>query len=172
MEDCALVFPTIVSKWLLVLPGFGPAAEVLLFRQKDPKPWWPWRGPSGSLRRVADFGGAQTRFAQTMRAFLRNRLHDLASPQGHGSLVKEGANESLELLKDGIDFMFCAAGRTAAQKDIKKAPVPFLDTNQSCPGKQTLERPRPDQIRWSRLERCMIARPNLAPQMARRVCDG
>jgi hypothetical protein len=23
------------------MPGFGPAAEVLLFRQKDPKPWTP-----------------------------------------------------------------------------------------------------------------------------------
>jgi hypothetical protein len=45
-----------------------------------------------------------------MRAFLRNRLHDLASPQFHGSLVKEGATESLELLRDGIDAMFCAAG--------------------------------------------------------------
>jgi hypothetical protein len=28
--------------------------------------------------------------------------------------VKEGATESLELLKDGIDVMFCAAGRTPA----------------------------------------------------------
>ena len=27
--------------------GFGPAAEVLLFRQKDPKPFLPQRGPKG-----------------------------------------------------------------------------------------------------------------------------
>ena len=71
---------------------------------------WPFGCPAS----FADFGGAQTRYAQTMRAFPRNRLHDLASPQGHGSLVKEGATESLELLKDGMDVMFCAAGRTPA----------------------------------------------------------
>ena len=39
--------------------------------------------------------------------------------------VKEGATKSLEFLKDGMDVMFCAAGRNPAQKDIKKAPVPF-----------------------------------------------
>jgi hypothetical protein len=110
LEHGARVEPTVVSKWVLVLPGFAPAGEVLLFRQKDPKPWWPWRGPSGALRRAADFGGAQTRYAQTMRAFLRIRLYDLASPQGHRLLVKEEATESLVLLKDSIDFMFCAAG--------------------------------------------------------------
>jgi hypothetical protein len=52
LEHGARVEPTVVSKWLLVLPGFAPAGEVLLFRQKDPKPWWPWRGPSGALRRL------------------------------------------------------------------------------------------------------------------------
>ena len=51
------------------VPGFVPAAEVLLFRQKDPKPCWPWCGPSGSLRSAADSGVAQTRYAQTMRDF-------------------------------------------------------------------------------------------------------
>ncbi|MBA3964244.1 MAG: hypothetical protein H0X47_00400 [Nitrospirales bacterium] len=73
---------------------------------------WPFWCPAS----FADFGGAQTRYAQTMRAFLRNRLHDLASPQGHGSLVKEGGTESLELLKDGIDVMFCAAGTNLGTK--------------------------------------------------------
>ena len=29
------------------MPGFGPAAEVLLFQQKDPKPFFPVRGPTG-----------------------------------------------------------------------------------------------------------------------------
>jgi len=37
----ALVQLTFVSTWFSVLPGFGPAAEVLLFRQKDPKPVTP-----------------------------------------------------------------------------------------------------------------------------------
>ncbi|MEO7861417.1 MAG: hypothetical protein ABIU05_13435, partial [Nitrospirales bacterium] len=66
----------------------------------------------------------------------------------------------MELLKDGMDVMFCAAGRTPAQKDIKKAPVPFLDTSPPYPRKQTWE---PDQLRWPRLERCIIVRPDHAP---------
>ena len=37
----ALVNPTLVSTWFSVLPGFGPAGEVLLFRQKTPKPLTP-----------------------------------------------------------------------------------------------------------------------------------
>ena len=48
-------------------PGFAPAYEVLLFRQKDPKPCWLWRGPSGSLRGSPTSALAQTRCAQTMR---------------------------------------------------------------------------------------------------------
>jgi hypothetical protein len=32
----ALVNPTLVSTWFSVLPGFAPAGEDLLFRQKDP----------------------------------------------------------------------------------------------------------------------------------------
>jgi len=35
-EYVALVSPTLVSQCLSVLPGFGPAAEALLVRQKDP----------------------------------------------------------------------------------------------------------------------------------------
>jgi hypothetical protein len=40
-ERDALVELTIVSKQLLELPGFGPAAEALFFREKDPKPSTP-----------------------------------------------------------------------------------------------------------------------------------
>jgi hypothetical protein len=47
--------------------------------------------------------------------------------------VKEGATESLELLKDGMDAMFCATGRTPAHKDIKKALVPFLEISHPSP---------------------------------------
>jgi hypothetical protein len=65
----------------------------------------------------------QLSFAQTMRAFLRNRLHDLASPQGHGSLVKEGA---AELLRDGIDVMFCAAGTNAGTKGYQEGAASFF----------------------------------------------
>jgi hypothetical protein len=41
---------------------------------------WPFGCPA----RFADSGGAQTRFAQTMRAFFRSRLHGSARPQGQG----------------------------------------------------------------------------------------
>jgi hypothetical protein len=37
----ALVNPTLVSTWFSVLPGFAPAGESLLFRQKAPKPVTP-----------------------------------------------------------------------------------------------------------------------------------
>jgi len=40
-ERLALGFPTFVSKLFFVLPGFGPAAEVIFFRQNDPKPLTP-----------------------------------------------------------------------------------------------------------------------------------
>ncbi len=91
-------------------------------------------GPFGCPASFADFGGAQTRGvypepgrrAQTMRVFLRNRLHDLASPQGHGSLVKEGATESWKLLKDGIDVMFCAAGTNIGTKRYQEGTGSFF----------------------------------------------
>ena len=50
--------------------GFRPRtrAEVLLFRQKDPKPWAPGRGPSGAFAPVPKGLGCGTRFAQTVLA--------------------------------------------------------------------------------------------------------
>ena len=67
-------FPTFSSgNHLLELSEFygvsSPYAEALLFRQKDPKPCRPWRGPSGSPVRFADSGGAQIRQAQTVCTF-------------------------------------------------------------------------------------------------------
>ena len=41
---------------LLQMPGFVPAAEALLFRQKDPKPLTPH--PASLNRTDADFGRA------------------------------------------------------------------------------------------------------------------
>ena len=40
-ERIALVSPTLVSTEFSVLPGFAPAGEALLFRQKAPKPVTP-----------------------------------------------------------------------------------------------------------------------------------
>ncbi|HBP89207.1 MAG TPA: hypothetical protein DD706_16085 [Nitrospiraceae bacterium] len=95
------------SMSFLEMPGFVPANEVLLFRQKDPKPWWPRRGPSGALRRVVDSGGAQTRCAQTMRAFLRSRRHDLAAPQGHRtSIMLRSSVTNLGITKTHFTFPF------------------------------------------------------------------
>ncbi|MFZ1745346.1 MAG: hypothetical protein WAU17_05460 [Nitrospirales bacterium] len=90
---------------------------------------WPFGCPAS----FAAFGGAQTRYAQTMRAFLRNRLQDLASPQGHGSLLKEGVAESLELLRDGIDVIFCAAGTNFGIKRYQEGAGSFFGYQSSFP---------------------------------------
>ena len=68
-----------------------------------------------------------------MGAFLQNRLHDLASPQGHGSLVKEGAAESLELLRDGIDAMFCAVGTNPGIKRYQEGAGSFFGYKSTLP---------------------------------------
>ncbi len=48
--------PIIVLTRFSVLPGFAPAGEALLFRQKDPKPLTPrlasWERPDANLRRA------------------------------------------------------------------------------------------------------------------------
>jgi hypothetical protein len=41
VEYVLLFYSTTVLKGLFVLPGFAPADEALLFRQKDPKPMTP-----------------------------------------------------------------------------------------------------------------------------------
>ncbi len=48
------------------MQGFGPADEVLLFRQKDPKPCLPVRDPSGPtpLQDGSETPSAQTAFAE------------------------------------------------------------------------------------------------------------
>jgi len=47
------------------MPGFGPAAEALLFRQKDPKPLLPGRGPVRVPSSQAKVKWRTTRLAQT-----------------------------------------------------------------------------------------------------------
>ena len=51
---------------------------VLLFRQKDPKPFSSVRGPTGKLRPGAELNGSETRFAQTVLA--RAVEFDTAAP--------------------------------------------------------------------------------------------
>ena len=47
-----------------------PHGEILLFRQKDPKPWAPRRGPSGAFASVPNGWGCGTRCAQTVLALI------------------------------------------------------------------------------------------------------
>jgi hypothetical protein len=75
----------------------------------------------------------QLSFAQTLRAFLRNRLHDVASPQGHGSLEREGATESLEVLKDDIDVICCAAGTNLGTKRYQQGTGSFFGDKSPFP---------------------------------------
>ncbi|HSF08120.1 MAG TPA: hypothetical protein VLA60_01835 [Nitrospirales bacterium] len=64
--------------------GVRPGSRGPFVSAKGPKTIVAVAWPFGCPTSFADFGGAQTRYAQTMRAFPRIRLHDLASPQGHG----------------------------------------------------------------------------------------
>jgi len=48
--------------------GFVPADKVLFFRQKDPKPFPPVRGPAGFLRLRTELYGSETRSTQTVLA--------------------------------------------------------------------------------------------------------
>jgi len=50
------------------LQGFAPADEAILFRQKDPKPFSPVRGPSGASASAPNQDGSGTRSAQTALA--------------------------------------------------------------------------------------------------------
>ena len=72
------------------MSGFGPTAEVLLFRQKDPKPCWPWHGPSGALRGSPTPAAGKLAWLKHCPPFLRCRLHGSAMPPGQGSLKGKG----------------------------------------------------------------------------------
>ena len=90
--------------------GFGPAAEVLLFRQKGPKPFWPCHGPSGALRgsptpsALLRTGPAACKLAELVlrcveglkqcSPFSRCRLHCLAMPPGQEIQMKENEDGS------------------------------------------------------------------------------
>ena len=56
MEDEPIASPILVPRDFLCLPGFAPAGEALLFRQKGPKPLTPrlasWERTDASLRRA------------------------------------------------------------------------------------------------------------------------
>jgi len=115
-----------MSILLLALPGFVPAAEALLFRQKDPKPCWPWCGPlppQGQALRVPcavrrtpsallRTGPAARKLAEPVLSlveglkhcapFFRDRLHGSATPQGQGKLLKNGWTNEMTKITENV----------------------------------------------------------------------
>jgi len=83
-ERIPLVSPTLVSTCFSVLPGFAPASEALLFRQKDPKPLTP--RPASSDKSNAGHGRAgQLAVLKQGPPVNRNvRLWDRAAGAGQG----------------------------------------------------------------------------------------
>ncbi len=65
-----------------------PYGEVLLFRQKDPKPCWPWHGPLGTLRGSPTPEAGKLAALRHCPPFYRCRLHCSAMPPGQG--ISEG----------------------------------------------------------------------------------
>ncbi len=70
------------------MQGFAPADEVLLFRQKDPKPFSPVRGPLGPSASVPNQDGEGTRSAQTALAERPIRYEGSAANEGEETLKK------------------------------------------------------------------------------------
>ncbi len=64
------------------MQGFAPADKVLLFRQKDPKPFSPVGVPAGELRPGIELYGCATRSAQTMLAEESNSIPRLRRARG------------------------------------------------------------------------------------------
>jgi len=81
------------------MPGFGPAAEALLFRQKDPKPLTP--SSAKSNRADAGDGGEPTRYAQTRPA---NNLEASTHGAEQQASVREGGISWVRSSNHGIHF--------------------------------------------------------------------
>jgi hypothetical protein len=64
------------------MQGFAPADEVLLFRQKDPKPLLPVRDPPGPSTFTLNQDGSGTRSAQTAFAEEADSVRRRSRTQG------------------------------------------------------------------------------------------
>ena len=73
------------------MQGFAPADEVLLFRQKDPKPFPPVRGPSSSLRCSRTPAAAEL-------ASLKQSSPNPRSPLRFSATPKAGATVQIQIL--------------------------------------------------------------------------
>ena len=62
----------------------SPHAEVLLFRQKDPKPWAPGRGPPGAFAPVPKFRAAE--LASLRQSSPPNRFRDRGAAPPAGAM--------------------------------------------------------------------------------------
>ncbi len=71
------------------MQGFAPADEVLLFRQKCPKPFPPVRGPPGNFATIPNQDGSGTRCAQTALAERPIRYGGEAAHEDGGTLKKQ-----------------------------------------------------------------------------------
>jgi hypothetical protein len=71
----------------LMLAGSRPGSRATFVSAKVAKTMLTVAWPFGCPTRFADFGGAQTRCAQTMSAFFRTRLHGSARPPGQGNPI-------------------------------------------------------------------------------------
>ena len=82
------------------MQGFAPADEALLFRQKDPKPCLPVRGPPGNFAVVPNQDGEGTRgvYPESSR---RTQTALAERPIRYGG---EAAHEGGEPLKKQIKF--------------------------------------------------------------------
>ena len=84
----------------------APHAEVLLFRQKDPKPWAPGRGPSGAFATVPKVRAAELATLKQSSPLNRVRDRGAATPGGarrwrHG-MARGYMQKTLDPLLDWI----------------------------------------------------------------------
>ena len=83
MNPSLLLYRTPGSPCLSVLPGFAPADEALLFRQKDPKPLTPRLATLDEVN--ADFRRADQLALLKQGPPFHSSVHLLGQPAGIGS---------------------------------------------------------------------------------------
>ena len=117
IEKCTIIF--------LKLSRFVPVHEFLLLRQKDPKPCWPCRGPSDSLRDSPTPAVAQTRGAYPepcRRAqTVRRRLSGVACTARPRQRLREC--NKLELIISSC--MFSCRSRVKGEDPLNPPPFVF-----------------------------------------------
>jgi len=108
--------------WLLpnyFMQGFAPADEILLFRQKDPKPFPPVRSPLGPSATVPNQDGSGTRCAQTALA---------ERPIRYGG---SAAHEGGEIFKKQIKLANLGKGKARTSKTQNSCLTPFRNPAKS-----------------------------------------